>query len=209
MSIIDKVVAAVTPPESEESRKEARSKAQAAAGTGDWLSLVLEHHRQIESAFSAVKATTDAAARVAAQKKLALILTGHSNAEESVIYPALVRADEKSHATTAYTEQAAAKIQMGLLESLSPMSQDYLDKLEHIRGAVAHHVYEEEGTWFLELKEKLPTPDQLKLTQRYREEFDRYVGRDASTISDAWQGERGYPATPSTNPNANAGVPRV
>ena len=65
MSIIDKVVAAVTPPESEESRKEARSKARAAAGTGDWLSLALEHHIQIESAFAAVKAASDAAARVA------------------------------------------------------------------------------------------------------------------------------------------------
>ena len=107
----------------------------------------------------------------------------------------------------AYTEQAAAKIQMGLLETLAPMSQDYLDKLEHIRGAVAHHVYEEEGTWFLELKEKLPAPDQVKLTQRYREEFDRYMGRDASTVSEAWQGERGYTTAPSTS--ANAGAPRV
>jgi hypothetical protein len=56
MSIIDKVVAAVTPPESEESRKEARAKAQRAASPGDWLSLVLAHHRQIESAFAQVKA---------------------------------------------------------------------------------------------------------------------------------------------------------
>ena len=39
MSIIDEVVAAVTPPESEESRREARAKALAAAGDGDWLAL--------------------------------------------------------------------------------------------------------------------------------------------------------------------------
>ena len=58
------------------------------------------------------------------------------------------------------------------------MSQDYLDKLEHIRGAVAHHVYEEEGTWFLELKEKVSAADQTKLTAQYEEEFDRYVGTD-------------------------------
>jgi hypothetical protein len=65
---------------------------------------------------------------------------------------------------------------MGLLETIPPMSQDYLDKLEHIRGAVAHHVYEEEGTWFLELKEKVPASEQTRLTQRYEEEFSRYVG---------------------------------
>jgi hypothetical protein len=176
MSILDKVVAAVTPPESDEARKEARAKAVAAASPGDWLSMVLEHHQQIEHAFAEVKSATTPAARLAAQKTLAVILTGHSNAEESVLYPALAGADEKSHATMAYAEQAAAKTQMGLLEKLPPMSQDYLDKLEHIRGAVAHHVYEEEGTWFMELKEKVPAADQTRLSQRYAEEFERYVG---------------------------------
>jgi hypothetical protein len=180
MSILDKVVAAVTPPESEEARMEARQKARAAAGSGgsDWLSMVLHHHVQIEAAFDAVKTARDSAARVAAQKKLGVLLTGHSNAEESVLYPALALADEKGHAGMAYTEQAAAKIQMAALENLAPMSQDYLDKLEHIRGAVAHHVYEEEGTWFLELKEKVSAAEQAKLTKRYKEEFERYVGTD-------------------------------
>lgn len=179
MSVLDKVVAAITPPESEEARKEAREKARAAARPGDWLSMVLEHHLQIEQAFEDVKAANTASARRAAAKTLAVILTGHSNAEESVLYPALVAADEKSHATTAYTEQAAAKIQMGLLERLAPMSQEYLDKLEHIRGAVAHHVYEEEGTWFLDLKEKVSAQEQSELAQRYAEEFERYVREDA------------------------------
>jgi hemerythrin superfamily protein len=180
MSVIDKVVAAVTPPESESSRNEARAKARAAARRGDWLSMILQHHEQIEAAFSAVKSATTAATRVAAQRKLGIVLTGHSNAEESVIYPALVRADEKGHATTAYTEQAAAKTQMALLENIAPMTQEYLDKLEHIRGAVAHHVYEEEGNWFLELKANAAAPDQDKLTARYKEEFERYVGSNVN-----------------------------
>ena len=175
MSILDKVVAAVTPPESDEQRAEARAKARNAATDGDWLSLVLENHSQIEAAFAAVKAATDAASRVGAQKRLALLLTGHSIAEEAVIYPALVKANEQAHSTKAYTEQSAAKVQMGLLEDLEPMSQEYLDKLEHIRGAVAHHVYEEEGTWFVELKAKLPPADQTKMTFRYQQEFSRYT----------------------------------
>jgi hypothetical protein len=175
MSLFDKVVAAVTPSESEEQRAEARQKAQNAATDGDWLSLVLEHHREIDARFAAVKSALDAGSRVAAQKRLALLLTGHSIAEEAVLYPALVKAGEEGHSTKAYTEQSAAKVQLGLLEDLSPMSQEYLDKLEHIRGAVAHHVYEEEGNWFLSLKQKLPAPDQVKLTFRYREEFSRYT----------------------------------
>jgi hypothetical protein len=59
MSIIDKVVAAVTPPESEESRSKARAKARASAGKGDWLAMVLDHHEQVEAAFAAVKSAAD------------------------------------------------------------------------------------------------------------------------------------------------------
>jgi len=179
MSIIDKVVSAVTPLESDEARRDARAKARSAAHPGDWLSLVLLHHEQIEAAFAAVKSASTAAAQTAALKKLGIVLTGHSNAEESVIYPALTKADEKGHAGTAYTEQAAAKTQMALLEGLTPMTQEFLDKLEHIRGAVSHHVYEEESKWFVELHEKAPPTEQAKITQRYQEEFTRYVGRDA------------------------------
>jgi hypothetical protein len=182
MSLMDKVVAAVTPPESEKKRREARAKAQAAAGQNDWLALILEHHVQIEDAFAAVKAAGELATRLEAQKELAVLLTGHANAEEAVIYPALVHFDHKSHAMTGYTEQAGAKANLGELEYLDPMGQDYLDKLEHIRGAVAHHMYEEESDRFLDLKQ-IPVADQARLTERYREEFERYVGDDIMTGS--------------------------
>jgi hypothetical protein len=105
------------------------------------------------------------------QKRLGLLLAGPSIAEEAVIYPALVKAGERGHSTKAYTEQSAAKVQMGLLEDLDPMSQEYLGKLEHIRGAVAHHVYAEEGNWFVDLKKKLPPADQTKIRFRYQQEF--------------------------------------
>lgn len=183
MSMLDKVVAAVTPMESDEKRREARDKARAAAGTNDWLALILQHHEQIEAAFDTAKAAHDVAAAHAALKELALILTGHSNAEEAVIYPALAWCGEKGSASMGYTEQAAAKTQAGELEYLDPMSEEFADKLEHLRGAVLHHMYEEESSRFLELKQKMPEAQQGQLTQRFREEFERYVGHDAS-----WRG---------------------
>ncbi len=179
MSIIDKVVAAVTPPESKDTRLQARAKARASAGKGDWLAMVLDHHEHIEAGFAAVKVAADPASKLRALKQLSTLLTGHSIAEEAALYPALAKTDEKGHATKAYTEQWAAKLQMGLLEDLPPMSQEFLEKLKHIEGAVAHHVYEEESNWFLDLKTKLPAVDQVKLTQRYQEQFYRYMGDDA------------------------------
>lgn len=179
MSIVDKVIAAVTPPESGEARAEARMKARAAATPGDWLEMVLDHHLQIESAFAAIRTAGDAATRRAAQKRLAVILTGHSIAEEAVLYPAMVDAGEKGHSGTAYTEQSAAKVQLALLDTMDPMSQDYIDKFGHLEGAVLHHIYAEEGNWFLDLKEKVPAQMQMTLTMRYEEEFARYMGADA------------------------------
>jgi len=179
MSIIDKVIAAVTPPESNEARAKARAGARAAAGENDWLAMVLSHHEQIEAAFAQVKAASDPASRVASLKKLSTLLTGHSLAEEAALYPALSRADESAHATKAYTEQSAAKLQLGLLQDLPPMSQEFVDKLGHLEGAVAHHVYEEEHNWFLDLKTKTPAADQGKLTQRYKEQFSRYMSDES------------------------------
>jgi hypothetical protein len=175
MSILDKVVAAVTPPESEESRRKARAKARAAAGTGDWLAQILDHHEEIEAAFAAVRAAENATLRRTAQAELSVLLNAHANAEEAVIYPALVHFGHKMHGTAGYTEQAGAKANLGELEYLDPMSQDFLDKLEHIRGAVAHHVYEEENDRFLDLT-KIPPAEQVRLTKRYAEEFTRFRG---------------------------------
>ena len=87
MSVLDKVIAAVTPPESDEDRAEARAKARATAEPGDWFSMILDHHLLLEDAFAATKTAGDAASRTAALKKLGIILTGHAIAEESVVYP--------------------------------------------------------------------------------------------------------------------------
>jgi len=182
--MFDKVVAAVTPPESEEARREARTKARAAAGPHDWLGMALQHHESIESGFDAVRAA-DPASRPAALRELALVLNGHALAEELVLYPMLIQEHEKRHATSAYTQQTATKVQMAELERIDPASQEFRDKLEHVRGAVLHHMYEEEGTWFMELLDKAPRDEHVRLTERFREEFERYTGGGAASSGTA------------------------
>jgi hemerythrin superfamily protein len=174
MSILDKIAAAVTPMASEEDRAEARRGAEQLAQGNDWLSQVLDHHRQIEAAFGRALNAAGASERRAAASELAVILMAHSNAEEAVIYPALVEGSSKAHATMAYEEQAAAKINMAILENLDPMSQEWRDKLEHIQGAVAQHVYQEESSWFPDVVRNAPAEKQQALTKRYAEEFGRY-----------------------------------
>jgi hypothetical protein len=209
MSVIDTIVNAVAPQESGHARREARAKAKAAARPGDWLSLILRHHEAIEAAFQAVKSSTTAAARTAAHKHLAVVLTGHANAEESIIYPAMGRVGGKGNATMAYSEQATAKTEMADLETLPPMSQGYLDKLEHIRDAVAHHVYQEETTWFLELKANTSAQEQALLGERYQEEFNRYVGDDGQAGADGADFVEGVTMQhPIVEPATRSNMPR-
>ena len=175
MSILDKAIAAITPPVSDEKRQEAHAAARAAADPGDWLSQILDHHEEIEQAFADTKAASTADARRTAQKRLGVLLNGHSMAEEAVIYPALAQAGKQGHANTAYTEQAAAKMQLAALETLDPLSEDYLDKLGHLEGAVLTHVYQEESDWFLDMKQNAPAEAQARATKRYEEEYGRYI----------------------------------
>lgn len=175
MSILDKAIAAITPPVSDDKRQEAHAKARAAAEPGDWLSQILDHHEEIENAFAETKAASTAEARRAAQKRLGVLLNGHAMAEEAVIYPALAQQGKQGHANTGYTEQAAAKMQLAALETLDPMSEDYLDKLGHLEGAVLTHVYQEESDWFPYMKEFASAEAQARATARYKEEHGRYI----------------------------------
>jgi hemerythrin superfamily protein len=184
MSIVDKLLGAITPPETEETRAKATSKAREAAEPGDWLSMALDHHGQIRSAFDRAREAATPEDRLAAFRALATVLNGHSLAEEVVLYPALAKNGEKAHAGLAYTEQTTAKMQMAELERIDPATDAWRDKLEHIRGAVLHHMFEEEGTWFLELKDK--APDQEFLTRRFAEEYRRYAfGVDSEAAATA------------------------
>jgi len=190
MSILDKVISAVTTSESEENRVEAHQKARSVASAGDWLSMILDHHEWVEQAFAEVRAAGDAASRRQAQKNLGVLLNGHSLAEEAVVYPALVRIGKHASAEMAYAQQVAAKLQLAALEHFDPMCQDYLDKLEHLEGAVKRHVYEEEHDWYVDLKQQAPPADQQMITQRYGEEFDRYIRGGEDPTDDAASGSR-------------------
>jgi hemerythrin superfamily protein len=181
MSLLDKVASAVMPAASEEDRAQARLKAESFANGDDWLGLILNHHREIEQAFAQGLHAADASSRQEAARRLAELLTGHSTAEEAVIYPAIVEHSGKSHAAMAFEEQSMAKVQLAMLEQLDPMSQEWREKLEHLQGAVQQHVYQEESSWFPDVAQNAPILVQTRLTERYREEYERYMngGRES------------------------------
>lgn len=176
MSILNRLIAAVTLLDSQDARNDARAMARAAATPGDWLSQILEHHHGLEEGFRAVQAAPDNTSRTLAFRQLGVLLTGHAIAEEAVIYPALAQMRDKVQSGVAYDDQAVIKVQMALLEKLNPMSRPFVEKLSHLQEIVVQHMYAEEGSWFLDLKRQASASDQLMLSERYAEEYGRYVG---------------------------------
>jgi hypothetical protein len=170
----------------------ARTRARASAQPGDWLSLVLDHHDQIRAAFERARLAPSNGGRLSAMKGLAMVLNAHSLAEEIVLYPALALLANISHAEQAYAEQTTAKIQMASLERLDPASEAWLATLEDIRGSVLQHMFEEESTWFLELKAS--ADNQAKLLARYKEEFERYSRTGYPATNAVWDGPALHPA---------------
>jgi hypothetical protein len=107
------------------------------------------------------------------------VMTGHAIAEEAVLYPALGPTARKPHCMLAYGEQSRVKVDLAALETMEPMCQDYLDRLDRLRQAVARHLHAEEAHWFPALARQGTASERLRLAVRYREEFDRYMGVDA------------------------------
>lgn len=180
MSLLDKFVSVVMPAASEQDRAEARKKVETHLPGNEWLALALDHHRQIESLFNQAKTASDAGSRRKALRELGALLLGHANAEEAVIYPTVAERSGKIHAVMAYEEQAMTKIQMAKLELIDPMTQDWIDKLEHIEGAVQQHVYQEEKDWFPDVAKHATPEERAQLNARFQEEFERYKSASAA-----------------------------
>jgi hypothetical protein len=162
------------------------TKARAAAAPGDWLSLALLHHDQIRAAFQRASMAPADGSRLVALKALAMLLTGHSIAEEAVLYPVLVSIVAKRGGDALYTEQSIAKVEMAALERIDPADNAWLEKLGEIRAAVEEHMLEEEQKWFLDIKAS--GANQAKLTARYKEEFERYTRTGAIASNAVWDG---------------------
>ena len=183
MSFLDRIAAAVTPAASDEERARARQDAETLGHTEEWVGLIVQQHKQIESLLDDAGSAGDPNQRRLALKEFARILTGHSNAEEVILYPDIAEYNGKTQAAMAYEEHAMTKIQVAKLEKLDPMTQDWTEKVEHIRGALQQHMYQEESSWLPDLVQNLPGDEKAHLSKRYVEEFNRYCGDESSKSS--------------------------
>lgn len=173
MTFLDRIAAAILPAASDEDRAEARLKLEKLAAGETFAEDILRQHIQIEELFAQVRSQSGDAAR-ATVTELAMLLTGHSMAEETVIYPEISTHSSKAHAGMAYEEHAMTKIELAELQKLHPGSAEWLEKLDHIESAVQQHVYQEENSWLPDVIRHAPMDERRRMSVEFRDHFDRF-----------------------------------
>jgi hemerythrin superfamily protein len=125
---------------------------------GDPFDLLISDHRKITSLLDQMVAapTAPIAQRARLFLELKRKLAKHAMAEEDVIYP-IVRNDSASgdQRKHLYDEHADMKILMYELEMLLKGGEDWTAVVVPLRDLIRHHIDEEEGTVFPELRREL------------------------------------------------------
>ncbi|MFL6696641.1 MAG: hemerythrin domain-containing protein [Vitreoscilla sp.] len=179
MTLLDQMMAVVTPYRSETERIEARKSATALALDCEWLSEVVRQHAAIEQALEQVRVSTHGSQRRHALQWLGALLNGHSLAEQAVLYPAVSFECRRAHAVAAYADESSLKIELAALQTMELPDSDFHDKLERLRADLVFHIHEEESHWYPALFHAVDRPMHALLSARFGAEFRRYMGADA------------------------------
>jgi hemerythrin superfamily protein len=129
---------------------------------------VLEHdHREVEEMFQELESLRGASSdeerkrRKELTEDVTIELVRHSVAEEVLVYPAVegkVDSDEIEHAKE---EHAEAEETLAKLEKLDADDPRFDDELAELMKEIRHHIEDEEGQMFTQMRERMD-PDELR-----------------------------------------------
>ena len=120
------------------------------------VTLLTNDHRTVEALLERYRSATNEAKRPLLDE-ITRDLTKHMDAEESVLYPLLRTSIPRGEElmAEAVEEHKKAKGLLAELQSTEAGSFDMDSRVATLRGAIQHHVREEEGTIFPEMQKSL------------------------------------------------------
>ncbi|MGN6160203.1 MAG: hemerythrin domain-containing protein [Marmoricola sp.] len=138
------------------------------------VDLILSDHRELERLFEELKSQPDK--RPALVPVMLTLLTAHSRAEESEVYPAASEAgiaDDVEHSQKEHLEadQLAAAV-----AATDPTSPAFATKLDELIEAVTHHVGEEESSVLPGMRDNLSEDRLEQLGTAFLEARKEHLG---------------------------------
>lgn len=120
----------------------------------DAIALLEADHREVDGYFEQYETLTDDTEKKALADKICLALKVHAQIEEELFYPpAREKTGDFDLLDEAVVEHDGAKILVAQIESMLPGQPLYDAKVKVLGEQVRHHVEEEEGELFPEVRE--------------------------------------------------------
>src|SRR5579884_620491 len=130
-----------------------KTRAMASSKTQDAIALLKEDHRAVEKLFKDFEEAKGEGRKEKLARRICLELTVHTKIEEEIFYPACDGKIEEDKLKEAKVEHDAAKLLMAEIEAGSGASDDFFDaKVKVLSEEIEHHVEEEEGELFPEVR---------------------------------------------------------
>jgi len=119
-------------------------------GSVDAIVLLKDDHKKVKGLFKKLKGHD-----LSVVPDICTELTIHAEIEERIFYPAIRGEVEKLDVDEAYEEHHVAKVLIAELQGMKPTDDRYEAKAIVLMEMVEHHVEEEEGELFPDVREAL------------------------------------------------------
>jgi hemerythrin-like domain-containing protein len=133
-------------------------------------SLLEKDHKQVAAILKILEETTERALRTRTEgfEKLKAMLEAHAAAEEEVLYaPLKAQAKDKGLVLEAFEEHHSIRALLAELSALPVDHERWLPKLTVLKEAIEHHVEEEEGDLFAQVRKAFGEKELVELGDRF------------------------------------------
>jgi hemerythrin superfamily protein len=138
----------------------------------DATQLLKKQHAEVKGLFSEFESATDIAEKQQLFDEIADDLAAHCTIEEKVFYPAVYVGPLKEKLREAVEEHLGAKRLIADLLDLEPEDEQFDAKMKALQEQVEHHVEEEEGTIFPEVKRNFSVDELSAMGEQMAQMFD-------------------------------------
>jgi iron-sulfur cluster repair protein YtfE (RIC family) len=138
----------------------------------DATQLLKKQHAEVRGLFGEFESATDIAEKQQLFDEIADDLAAHCTIEEKVFYPAVYVGPLKEKLREAVEEHLGAKRLIADLLDLEPEDEQFDAKMKALQEQVEHHVEEEEGTIFPEVKRNFSVDELSAMGEQMAQMFD-------------------------------------
>ena len=150
---------------------------------GDVVDLIMNDHRELERIFDTL--LNEPEKRAAMLPVMTTLLTAHSRAEETEVYPAAREAGGEDDVQHSQQEHLEADELAEQLAQTDPDSEEFVGALQKLVDAVKHHVEEEEKTVLPGMRERIDEARRAELGEAFLTARAEHLGQQPGEMSKA------------------------